>query len=715
MLVCATLSTIVAIGAPAPTPVTEQNLQSPSPNDWLMFRGNYGSWGYSALEQIDRENVGSLALAWTWSMDPGPNQATPLVHDGILYLPSPRDVIQALDARSGELLWEYRREIPKELNLGKLEFTPKRNVAIYQNKIFTTTTDGYVVAIDSATGKQLWQTLLGDPKTFTHSSGPIVVRGKVISGRSCEFETQGGCFIAAHDAETGQEVWRFNVIARPGEPGGDTWGDIPLEKRMHVGAWFVGSYDPETNLVYWGTSVPSPHPEIVRGSGNAKLLYSNSTIALDPDTGRLAWYYQNFPRDNWDLDHPFERMLVDVPLNPDRKEVWRINPDAKRGELRKVLTGVPGKTGMIWTLDRATGQFLWATPTVFQNVIADIDPRTGEVTLDERAIPKKMTDSFGTVCPGYGGGKNWPSGSYDPTTRAIYVPLSNACMKPQMSPSEVLGMDFGTHFIAPGAKALGTLQAISVETGKTLWRMDEQAGQYSTMSTAGGLLFAGNSDRRFRAYRSDDGKILWETILNGPVSGFPVSYAVDGEQYVAVTAGAGSVLYSHWNAILGKQARGGNGTLYVFRLSGKSSGASTGHAPVVVPIPEKKAPRTEASLMALPCATYTVPQAEAGERFYQERCSSCHGSKMEGLGGHFPSLTASGFHSRWNNNTASRLSYLIQFGMPPGSAEKLSTTDATNAIARLLQKNGVKAGDALPSGEEPLDALRICLPERKGR
>jgi alcohol dehydrogenase (cytochrome c) len=224
-------------------------------------------------------------------------------------------------------------------------------------------------------------------------------------------------------------------VPRPGEPGDETWGGLPLEKRRHVGAWGPGSYDLEMNLLYWGTSIPSPSNEHIRGTPGANMLYTNSTLALDPDTGRVVWYFQHLPRDNWDLDHVYERILVDGEVRPDRASVWKSNPKVRPGSSRKMLTGIPGKTGIVWTLDRATGEFLWARETVRQNVIKDIDSRTGQVTVNEDVIPDSADGAFGLVCPSNKGGKVWQVGSYSPRTKAMYMPLQNMCMEPQTTTS----------------------------------------------------------------------------------------------------------------------------------------------------------------------------------------------------------------------------------------------------------------------------------------
>ncbi|MEE2776141.1 MAG: PQQ-binding-like beta-propeller repeat protein, partial [Acidobacteriota bacterium] len=547
--------------------------------DWLMFRGNLSSWGYSGLDKITRDNVSKLDLAWSFPMEKGPNEATPVVRDGVMFLPSPGDVIHAMDAATGDLIWEYRREWPEDLRTsGYLTRTASpinRSIALYGDSIYATTGDAYVIRLNASTGELVWESPSGHHLETSHSTGPIIVKGKVISGRTCAATLPGGCWIMAHDAEDGRELWKFYLIPRPGEPGYESWGDVPFEMRRHVGAWHTGSYDPETDLIYWGTSVPAPSPEVLRGSGDGHVLYSNSTVALEPDTGRLEWYFQHLPRDNWDLDHPYERILADVPVSPDPEAAWVINPDVPFGETRKVLTGIPGKTGVVWTLDRETGQFLWARATVFQNVIAAIDPETGGVTVNESIIPRSLEDDYGLVCPGASGGKNWPASSYSPRTMAFYAPLQNLCMEPviaspEWDPESLYGVAFNGK-MAPGMEGVGRLEAVSASTGRTLWAFDENAGLFSTLTTAGDLVFGGNSNRRFRAFDAETGEILWETIVNGPVTGFPISYEADGEQYVAVAVGGGDLLSGGHNAYAGYRVRAGSNMLFAFRMSETAS------------------------------------------------------------------------------------------------------------------------------------------------
>ena len=526
-------------------PVTDAMLNEPDPADWLTWRRTANGWGYSPLDQIDRDNVADLRMVWSRALTNGSQQATPLVYDGVLYMPNPDDVIQAIDAVTGDLLWEHRRSLPADVREFVKINSANRNIAIYDNLIIDTTTDDYIIGLEAATGRQVWETLILDYKINPahQTSGPIIANGKVVSGRGCMPEAgPEACVITAHDPRTGRELWRTHLIPRPGEPGYDTWGDVPYEDRRHVGAWMVPSFDPELNLVYVGTSVTSPAPKFMLGGVDKKHLYHNSTLALDADTGEIVWYYQHL-NDHWDLDHPFERMLVDTAVTPDAGAVSWINPRLLPGERRRVVTGIPGKTGVVYTLDRETGEFLWATPTVTQNVISDIDGATGAVTENSELVFSARGQQV-LACPTYHGGKDWEAGAYSPLTNTMYFPLRNTCGR-MLATSDGSENDISIELYAlvvrnqltPGTDQLGRVQAISVETGETRWTYEQRSATMSLATTGGGLVFGGDVNGRFRALDQETGAVLWEINLGSSVSGFPISYAVDGRQYVAVSTG----------------------------------------------------------------------------------------------------------------------------------------------------------------------------------
>ncbi|MEE2636763.1 MAG: PQQ-binding-like beta-propeller repeat protein [Acidobacteriota bacterium] len=539
-LVVAATSADLGRAQSGPVPVTDAMLQSPPAEDWLMWRRTLDGWGYSPLDQVNRDNVSTLQMVWTRGLTQGSNQGTPLIHDGVMYMPNPGDVIQAIDAVTGDLKWEHRRDQPEDIE----EFVSglaqiNRNIAIHGTLIIDTSADDYVFALDATTGRLVWETEILDYRELPahQSSGPIVANGKIVSGRGCMPRSgPDACVVTAHDATTGEELWRRRLIPAPGEPGDETWGGVPYEERRHVGSWMVPSYDPELDLVYIGTSVTSPAPKFLVGGIDNTHLYHNSTLALDADTGEIVWFYQHL-NDHWDLDHPFERLLVDTSVAPSPDAVTWINPGLRPGERRRVVTGIPGKTGVVYTLDRETGEFLWATPTVSQNVISHIDGTTGTVT-ENAEVTFTAEGQEVMACPTWQGGKDWEAGAYSPLNNTMYMPLRHTCgrMMANTEANAWYAITVRTQ-ITPGVEQLGTIQAISVETGETRWTHDQAAFTMSLVTTGGGLVFGGDAAGRFKALDQDTGEVLWEINLGSPVTGFPVSYAVDGRQYVAVSTG----------------------------------------------------------------------------------------------------------------------------------------------------------------------------------
>jgi alcohol dehydrogenase (cytochrome c) len=563
------------------TPVTDAMLADPSDDDWLMWRRTLDGWGYSPLDQVNRENVAELQMVWTRGLVRGAQEGTPLAYDGVLYMPQASDTIHAINAETGDLIWAYQRSLPEDV----YEYVGgnarnNRNIAIYDRFIVNTTDDNYAIGLDAVTGELAWETQIFDYRVTPagHSSGPIVADGKMISGRSCR--PAGGpesCVVVAHNAKTGEEVWRRRTVPAPGEPGDETWGEVPFEQRIHVGTWMPPSYDPELGLIYQGTSVTSPAPKFLLGGTELAHLYHNSTLALDVDTGDIRWYYQHL-NDHWDLDHPFERLLVDTAVTPDASEVSWINPRLQRGERRKVVTGIPGKTGVVYTLDRETGEFLWATPTIAQNVITNIDGATGAVTENAEVTFTSLGQEV-LACPTWAGGKDWEAGAYSPLTNTMFFPLRNTCAR-MLSTDNVQGERelalteggqrplaiyslAARHQITPGTDALGTVRAISVETGETSWLYEQRAGTMSLVATGGGLLFGGDANGRFRAFDQETGDILWEINLGSPVAGYPISFAVNGRQYIAASTGTGAGI----NLRLTPELRPSSGNnLFVFAL-----------------------------------------------------------------------------------------------------------------------------------------------------
>ena len=557
-------------------PVTDAMLRNPDPADWLMFSRTFDAQRFSPLDQVNRDNVGELAMAWSLGLPAGVTETIPTVYDGVMYLTMPDATIVALDATTGDLIWRHKPVIEGR-GAGR-----SKTMSIYQDMVYYGASDGSVIAIDAVTGEQRWRS---EPSGRDITSGTFVAEGKVLSAGTCR--TRADCVITAHDALTGELAWTFYTTQSPDQPPGyDTWAGMPLEDRR-ASAWGLpGSYDPETGLIYWGIANPSPYTRYDRHDGNSFAvplqapveLYSNSTVAIEPDTGELAWYYQHLPGDDWDEDMNEERIIFRTKVNPDPEHVKWINPDVV-GEERDVVVNV-GEGGGLWVLDKHTGEFLWALPFPEDHenfLIEDIDVNTGLTTIN-RDLLLTEPGAHRIICY-FNTRSYWPS-SYNPERNAMYVPFVRNCLNMTSATPATEGMPAMPQsrigISAPGATPdeLNGMAKINMETGEIdYWHTGMIPTTASILTTGGDLLFWGDVNRRFRAQDLDTGEVLWETILGGPISTSNITYSVDGRQYIAVITGNNLSAPGITNGTMGPvRLNIDNGTgnnLYVFALPEK--------------------------------------------------------------------------------------------------------------------------------------------------
>jgi alcohol dehydrogenase (cytochrome c) len=520
------------------TPVTEAMLSNPAPGEWLSWRRGHQGRGFSPLKEINKDNVGKLQMAWSLTLPAGPNTIEPLFHDGVLFVYAYGDRVFALDGETGDELWRYERRLPENQRL-----TSKRTLGLWGNKLYTATSDAHIVALDTKTGRVVWDRDVGQGGTGRISGGPLVANGVVMQGL-VGAQIPGGSSIAALDAETGEPLWRFRTVAQPGTPAGDSWNDLPADKRGGGSVWTSGTYDAELDLAFFGPGPtydtgPMRFPVNKPGISNDGL-YTDTTLAFRPRTGQLVWYFQHMRNDQWDMDWAFERAIIPLQVN---------------GRTRKAVV-TSGKEGWFDALDAATGEYLTSFDMGLQNFITGVDPKTGVKKIDPAKLPGGL-DHIITICPWGGGGRNWMPTSHDIDRNVFYVVAVDACMALTPLPKGQAG-----GFLSTGVNAsisprpdsdgrFGLLQAIDTRTGKTLWKARQRAPQTTgVLSTAGGVVFAGALDRSYSAYDAASGRKLWNVGLPEVPNGTPITYAVNGKQFVALIAGYGSPSTTTWPGLV---------------------------------------------------------------------------------------------------------------------------------------------------------------------
>lgn len=631
-----------AIAAPgAIAGVTDAMLRAVPDTEWLSYGRDYGEQRFSPLTAVNEYNVDQLGLAWSADMDTARGQeATPLVHDGVLYVTTAWSMVKAYDAKSGKPLWNFDPKVPRETLVRACCDAVNRGVALYGDKLFVAALDGRLIALDQKTGAVLWSKVVVPNQTdYTITGAPRIVKGRVLIGAGgSEYKARG--YLSAYDPENGKEVWRFNTV--PGNPA-QGFGKEGLNKAAHEAAaktwgnkwWELGgggtvwdsiTYDPETNLVLFGTGNAEPWNPAANGR-EGDSLYTSSIVAVNADTGQYAWHFQETPEDRWDFDSDQQITIADVNIG---------------GEMRHVAMHAP-KNGHVYLLDVKTGKFISAKPFAPVNWTTGIDPVTGRPTINPDARYEKTGKPFISL-PGAVGAHSWMPQSYSPKTGLLYIPANLAAFpyaaakdwKPTAIGFQV-GLDTAITAmpadlkIRAGAAAAttGQLVAWDVANQKPAWKVDQVGpSNGGVLSTAGNLVFQGTSSGEFVAYTADKGRKLWSFPVQTGILAAPMTYAIGGEQYVAILAGWGGV----WDVSAGVLANKGGTVRNISRLLVFKLGA-TGQLPAVPPMNQM--------VLDPPPFTGTSAQVAHGAATYGRYCAVCHGDAAV-AGGLNPDLRHSG-------------------------------------------------------------------------
>ena len=533
--------------------------------EWTTYGGDLANTRYSTLKQIDTKTVKDLKVAWAFPLGVLEGQeTTPLVVGGTMYVTSPKGpkFVYALDAATGAEKWRYAPELPADVAAAVCCGLVNRGVAFANGKVFVGRLDGYLVALDAATGKELWKSKVADYKAGDDiTSPPTVVKNMVVIGfAGGEYATRGA--ITAYDQESGKEVWRTYTIPAAGEPGNDSWPSPEIAARGGADAWLVGSYDAKLNLIYYGTSNPAPWAAHARGTDTSEYgkytnLHSSSTLALDADTGKITWHYQQTPYDAWDYDGVNEKVLADLSIGGNNVETLM----------------AADRNGFFYVFERKSGKLISATPFVHVNWAKGVDGDGYPIENPEKRPRKDVWAR--DVCPSFYGGKNFPPVSYSFDTHFVYIPTFNICMdevgRDVGDPKKgifFLGTEFDAGKYGPGGHG-GEFVAWDPVGRKKIWGIEESMPFLGgALSTAGGLVFYGNMQGELKAVDARSGDVLWQFQTGSGISQGPVTYEVGGKQYLVVASGhllgPPSFMGETGKKILASTVEGG--TLFVFEL-----------------------------------------------------------------------------------------------------------------------------------------------------
>ena len=696
----------LAQSSPSWTPVTAERLLKPESGDWMSYRRTYDVTAFSPLRRIDRSTVRQLRPVWSYSMrDNRRWLATPIVANGLMYVPEGSGRVTAFDAVSGDVVWIHERQFPSDIAISE-GYPRTRGVSIYRDTIYWGTADSFLVALDARTGKLRWEVKTGDYRTGEgHAHPALIAEGKVFLGHAGGDNGAPGRF-RAFDAETGALLWTVNTAPGPGDPGYDTWTrrEVP---PLGGAPWNTVSYDAELRLVYFSTGQPAPWSTALRGPGDA--LYTNTVLAVDAQTGKIRWHFQLNPADDWDRAG-YESMLVDLTIG---------------GRARKALIQT-GKMGWGVVLDRQTGEFLHAFKTAYDNVVTGWTPQ-GRPIVNPALIPTPADIDSGKVfevCPHLHGARNLQAPSFSPMTQLYYLGINNSCMDSKVvSVRYALGRGYTgvtlTTKRAPGYDYVGEFVAFDPITGKRKWTYRSPTGAAMTASalaTAGGVVFGGTADREFFALNSDTGELLWQTRLNGDVSGSPITFDVGGKQYVAITAGGRTGPTTSFGPLTNVTLSEGTGVVWVFAAasdldtsssrrippprvmtstSGSPDTAARGNVAAASP-----GPATAVAPSALN-GVFTSAQAARGAQRFKQACANCHSIEEQ----------ASSLRAKWGKGTLRDLFTIISTTMPQNNAGSLSPDDYASIVALYLQQSGHTPGSSdLPADPEALERMRVAAP-----